>query len=350
MIDIDDTFAELIRANPVPSNAPQPDGGWSASDLLHDIDARSTVMNIKLEPQPGTEQRSGDNVEDLPSPGRALRTRGGLVALAAAAVIVVIVAVSLFGSADDNSLVDTIGTPDESLPEAALATVDAYFAAFNAGDASGVLAEFAPDKATFGELRHGTAIPSPTFDQYERFLYWNVGQGARFTTPECDALGSEGGVVSVTCRTDSMDTLIHAVDHPGVPTEVTFQITADGISSLEHRYFYEPAYGRSDGSSDLPSMGPSECSNTRCFADTEVRFDSWLQGAFLGAGLRDVADVLMESALPVGFTEWTTTEEAFAAGVRRAEFAQQWREYVDASGCLYFESPDWSPCGQSADE
>lgn len=348
---IDETFAELVRANPVPGDAQRTHDGWIASELLHEIDARSTVMNIKLEPELETEPRSGASAEDLPPLGRGIRPRGGLLAVAAAAVVVVIVAVSLFGSDEDNSLVETIATPDQSLPEAALATADAYFAAFNAGDPSSVLALFAPGGVTVGELRPESAISSPTFDQYEMFLYWNAGQGARYTTPDCEAQAPQDGVVFLTCRTDTVDALIDAVDHPGAATELTFQVTADGISSLGHRYFHDPAHARSDGSSDNPSLGTGECSNTRCFADTELRFDLWVQGTFLGAEeFLDVADVLMETALPVGFTEWTTTDEASAAGSRRAEFAQQWGEFVDASGCLYFESPGWSACGQSPDE
>jgi hypothetical protein len=150
MTDMHETLERITSANAVPSPDSFPSGALSSVDLLARIDERSTTMTDTLTPLRPTE------------PGKPpKRSRGPLIALAVAAVVLLIIGISSFAllSRDDSGPADTIPpapapttAPIESVlpPDTPpLEVVAALQAAWDAGDMDLAEALISPDSGYF---------------------------------------------------------------------------------------------------------------------------------------------------------------------------------------------------------
>jgi hypothetical protein len=109
---------------------------------------------------------------------------------------------------------------------------DAYFAAYNSGDADAVLALFTDD-ATYSDNLTSDARPNG----WELDVVWRLAQGETLSSPDCTLVEEVPGLtVTITCAHETVDAPIRETGSAAVQTTTTMILTPDGISELSQRY------------------------------------------------------------------------------------------------------------------
>ena len=175
----------------------------------------------------------------------------------------------------------------------ALAVADAYFDAYNNGDAEAVMGLF-DDAAGFSDNFGPQERPF-----WELVLAWNMGQGTSLEGVQCTPGAESGDSIVVTCELRNRDALVQAVDGPAVPVTQTLAVTAGGITSWEF------IFGQPD------------------FNAVWSPFRDWMTANHAG----DINNV--------GFGNWSSTDDAMENGLLTAQYAAAWRSYLDEKGCAY---------------
>lgn len=171
---------------------------------------------------------------------------------------------------------------------------DAYFAAYNAGDVDAVVALFESDaefSGFFGSLSRA---------DWEQLTVWNTAQGTVLSTPSC-LLAEEllGVSVRLVCSYDNSGAVVQAVDGPAVPIRLTLTFTPEGIAD----------WSREFGDPDFNVVG--------------IPFSEWMTTHH-----PDIAE-------SVEFGNWSSVEGAEQNGILTAQYAAEWRVYLDANDCGY---------------
>jgi len=188
---------------------------------------------------------------------------------------------------------------DAALTENALASVEAWFDAYNLGDDEAVLELFAPGVAISSSIGG-----SSTLDEWTMQLAWNSAQGSVWTPQDCSVNEMDPGVSArVTCSTGHRDAPTQAVDSPPVSTNLIVVVTADGISEMTFRY----------GTLDFSHVGDP--------------FSAWM-----AVNYPEIVE-----AGTVEFGNWDTVEEAKANGLLTAQYAAEWATYLTENGCTYLD-------------
>ena len=190
---------------------------------------------------------------------------------------------------------------DSALTENALASVDAWFDGFNAGDDEAVLGLFAP-----GVVISDSISGSWTLDDWAMRLAWNTAQGVVFTPQECSANEIDPGVsATVTCSSGNRDALTQAVGAPPVPTNMVAIVTAEGINEIRFDY------GQPD------------------FNHVKGPFTIWMLGNHF--------EIAEAGGVGFGFGSWATVEEAKENGLLTAQYAAEWATYLIENDCTYLD-------------
>lgn len=170
---------------------------------------------------------------------RATWRKGPRVGLAAMVGAILMVAAACSGSDESASTqgatstttsvatTTTVSSTTTTVPavssQDALAATDAYFAAFNAGDADAVLALLTTD-GSFTD-RFGSGGQANDLDIADELASFTA-QGTVLTSPSCTPAENqpvEGTTLS--CDYETLDALTQAVDALPVPTTATFTVT-----------------------------------------------------------------------------------------------------------------------------
>lgn len=176
----------------------------------------------------------------------------------------------------------------------ALTTANAYFDAFNSGDANAVMAWF-PSNATFSDNFTGS-VPR---ESWEQRLAWNMAQGTTLDNPDCVATdGDANGTRTVTCESATLNAQIQAVGAHPVPTVVSLSVTRNGIEDLNEDF------GQPD------------------FLLATQPFMEWMDSEN------------PEDASKVGFGVWDSVDQAELNGQLTANYSRQWAAYL-AMTCIY---------------
>ena len=172
----------------------------------------------------------------------------------------------------------------------------AYFAAYNEGDVDAVVALFGPD-ATFSDN-----FGSQGRAAWEQLLVWNAAQGTVLGPPSCLLAEELVGVsVRLVCSHGNSGAAVQAVDGPAVPIRLTLEITPEGIVDWKS-IFEQP---------DFNVVG--------------IPFSDWM------------ATHHPDIVAGVEFGNWSSVEQAEQNGILNAEYAAEWRVYLDANDCAYDE-------------
>ena len=170
----------------------------------------------------------------------------------------------------------------------------AYFAAYNAGDVDAVVGLFVPD------AEFSTSLGSLGPAEWEQLLVWNAAQGTALSEPSCLLAEELVGIsVRLVCSHVNRDALVQAVDSPAVPIRLTLVITPEGIADWKSIF------------------GPPD------FNDVGIPFSRWMVTHH-----PDVAPALE-------FGAWSSVGEAEQIGILTAQYAAEWRVYLDANDCGY---------------
>lgn len=215
-------------------------------------------------------------------------------------VVVLLAAVTTACNANQPAAAQPV--PDEVLDQPAdvsgvpidlaLTAANAYFAAFNNGDADAFMS-LLPAGATMSDSFTGTI----SRDSWERRLAWNFAQGTRLAAPDCTVPGAseEGNGTVVRCETATLNAQIQAVGAHPVPTTIVFTVNRNGIQGVREEY------GHPD------------------FLVAITPFMEWMEQTH-------PAD-----AAKVGFGVWDSIAEARENGERTAEYARLWAADLEAS-------------------
>ena len=207
--------------------------------------------------------------------------------LAAAAVIIVLVAVTLFDSTEDSSI-DFVGRPFTE--SEALEVVEAYYAAVGAGDADAITSMFVENPATSGGLAD--------VDELLRGNVWDAGQGTELLDRTCAGGGSGSAGVVVVCEYDNHQYLQRVVGAPATPKTDTFTVSEDGIEDFDESYS-DPLFPAND------------------------TFNAWMSANH------------PEDAVAADCCGGDTVEAARADGELRSRYADEWAAYLTENGCTY---------------
>ena len=195
------------------------------------------------------------------------------------------------GSGSDTT---EVSTPSAVEVDDALSTANAYFTAFNSGDANAVMAWF-PSNATFADNFTGS-IPR---DSWEQRLVWNMAQGTTLDNPDCVATdGNATSTWTVTCHSATLNAQIQAIGAHPVPTVVSLSITPNGIEDLNEDF------GQPD------------------FLLATQPFMEWMESEN------------PEDASKVGFGVWDSVDQAEANGELTADYSRKWAAYLELT-CIY---------------
>ncbi len=190
----------------------------------------------------------------------------------------------------------------------ALAVADAYFAAFNAGDADAALALLTIDGSFTDRFGGQLASDLDIVDE----LAWFTAQGTVLTSPSCAVTEDqpvEGTTLS--CDYETHDALTQAVDALPVPTTATFTVTPLGISEIHVTYAPQP-------------LQPD-------FEHVGGKFISWL------ALNRPEVTCLSWYADDGSCVDTTSVQEIREVGLMVARYAEEWAAYLDENGCGYLD-------------
>ena len=184
--------------------------------------------------------------------------------------------------------------------DAALAVSGNYIEAFNSGDADALLALLTPD-AALSEKYTGMSDSFEAIDRafFEQYLAWNTAQGTTLTSPECAVTDeSSGAEVTVVCQVGWLLAPEKSVEAPPAATVLTMIVTPDGITQLASEY--TPVFG-------LKS------------------FENWLLA------------VHSADSEGVEYGDWNSVAEAEQGGTLRAQYADEWAAWLEASDCTYLD-------------
>ena len=176
----------------------------------------------------------------------------------------------------------------------ALAVSDSYFAAYEAGDVDAMLALFAPDLVLI--FPEGG---SSSLEQYEQLFTWKLAEGTVFTPSECDATTVEDAGITVVCEYAHHPYSAIVVGAPATAFTLTMIVTPNGSISWLSDRSHSPAF----------------------VTDGPLR--SWVEQNYPGDGVK------------VRCCFWDSVEDARAAGLIRAQYAEEWATYLEANGCTY---------------
>jgi len=289
-----DVFERYAALDPARSPGIQPE--WS------------TTVPVSLPIPHGREPNMQTKEQTPPQRKTPKRTRTGLlVAGTAAALVLIIGAVTLVASRSDSNTAPadapapptTVQVDSEAAPTVteadALAASNAFLVAYNAGDVETLMGLFTP-AATYGD----NFSADRTGEEQEMYFEWNAAQGTTLTSQGCnvDADGQDN-VVSVVCTGANHNAISQALPAPPVPMTVAMDVTPEGISYLGFTY-----------------GGPD-------FTATGVPFNSWMRA-------NNPAD-----AEKVDFGDWTTIEEAREYGELLASYAAEWASYLRDNDCTF---------------
>lgn len=300
LASIEDRFR---LANPIPDPANPPMTASTAAALLLDFRERNVSMQTEETTPKTTPPRRGWNPV--------------LVAVAGFLVVLIVgVGVVLASTRGDDVEPATVTTQPPttattqpatttttvtetltSSVDEALGIKDAYFVAYNSGDAEAVLGMFATS-ATFGG-----SFGAEDRAEYEELLAWDLAQRTTLTPSNCtaDELVDEDAV-RLSCDYAHHTDLARAVGAPPVPHRMEMTITSDGIARLES-YFGQPAF------------------NT-----VNDPFFAWIDNNH------------PEDTDLIGFGGWNSVEEAEQMGLLRNRYAYEWAAYLEANGCTYTDT------------
>jgi hypothetical protein len=174
---------------------------------------------------------------------------------------------------------------------------NAVYVAQNAGEPDEVLALFSADT-----LFSSNFAGSTTKEKEEMRIAWNAAQGTKLTSEGCTVEQVEPAEsLIVACVGVTRDALSQVLGARGVPTRVVMVVTPEHIKSLEYRY----------GQPDFTVQG--------------TPFETWMD-------VHNPDDT--EAAI---FGTWTTVDEAMAFGRIRAQYAGEWKQYLNENGCTYLD-------------
>ena len=129
----------------------------------------------------------------------------------------------------------TVSPADEA---AARSVTDAYFAAFNAGDADAVLALLTPDVTVTD--RFGSDGQAGEVDVAGELASFTA-QGTVLESLSCTVTDDQSANgTTVSCDYDTLDAPTQAVDALPVPTTTRFTVTSRGISEIHVTYVPKP--------------------------------------------------------------------------------------------------------------
>ena len=144
----------------------------------------------------------------------------GYAMLAAAAVILALGAIVLTDDSEESAPVDAVADSDFAPTEAdALATVEAYYTAFEAGDAAAIEEAFVEDPG---------GVPVNLGDHIGNRI-WDAAQGTVLLDRTCTAGAGESTNIVVVCEYGLHGSVQQAVDAPATPITERITVTAEGI-------------------------------------------------------------------------------------------------------------------------
>lgn len=224
--------------------------------------------------------------------------------LVAAAVVILCAGLVWLLARDDDPTGDVADDLGATAFDAdfALARIDAYFAAYDAGDLDGVLNAYTPDASLGGNIHEPSVRP-----QWEARLAWYLAGGRTTSARSCDAADTTDREIVVVCSYLSQDAVARAAGL-ATPVETRFTVTPDGISEAI----------------DTVAMPD--------YADIGEPFSEWLESNH------------PEEAVLAGCCEGESgsLEEALERGEAQARMAEQWSAYLDENPTVFF---DGTNCG-----
>lgn len=298
----------LAEANPVPDEGRLHERPEFVDAFLLLIKERSGIVDTK--PQSSTSRPIiVEPDETAAKPSWWKRGRLAIAVVVAVGLVAAIAVVALLADRPEEitpvtqpppvteatSAPTTQATSDTVTPAGALAVNDAYFEAFNAGDAEAVMALFTPD-VTF----RSTFTGESTRTEEEMRIVWNTAQGTTLPPPDCTVTENAPGTAAfVNCESGTHSAEAQAIGAPPVHTTTAMTVTPDGISRLVY------GYGQPD------------------FNHVAVPFHRWVESSH------------PEDVDKVGFGNWTSVEEAEQNGLLTAQYADEWAAFLDAKDCVY---------------
>ena len=233
--------------------------------------------------------------------------------LAAAAVLVVVIAVTLFDSSEQSAPIDTVDSPDSVVTpepgfgaESALEVVEDYFAAREAGDGDAVSALFTPGIERAFSLCAGSdcsgtggEIFSSSVEEHAQYAVWAKAEGRGISDLSCEPTATSATAeVTIQCTSTQLSGVSRVVGAPALNVIDSFVVSPEGIELIEALY---------DG-----------------FDLSAAAFASWVE--------------LVHPEDSRGTTccrNWISLEDAHEGGVRAAAFAPEWAAWLEERGCTY---------------
>ena len=222
--------------------------------------------------------------------------------------VVVVVLLALVAVACSGDDADT----DRLSPGAALAAADAYFVAYNSGDAAAVASLWTSDVEFADGYRSGGEADEYAREYWELELAWYTSQGTVRRSHTCALVDDQPARgTTVACDYETLDALTQAVAALPVPTTTVFTLTSSGISRIHH--VYAPQAGQPD------------------FVHVGEPFQAWL------AANRPDVTCLWWYVARFACEDLATVEQYRETGSMIAELAQEWAAYLSANGCGYLD-------------
>lgn len=241
------------------------------------------------------------------------RKRGGVWAAAAAfAAVIVVGVIAVAASSGDETSTEptqlvtssTVAASTTTIPpstsaaapvfttEDALAVKDAYFAAYEVGDIDAMLSLFSP------ELNLSMPSGSTSLEEWEKLYTWKSAEGTVLMPALCQATTGDAGV-SIVCNYAHHQYPAVLVGAPATPHTLNMTVNADGKVSLLRDRFGSPSWL------------------------TDAPFAVWM------------GKVHPEDTAVAACCSWASVEEARTNGRARAEYAEEWAAYIEATGCAW---------------
>ena len=268
------------------------------------LDTRDTTSTTETTPGIDQEIEPGrpPTTERLTPDGVKRRWSGALVAAAGFAVVLM-VGVAIFISSiggDERQPASTVTTVTTQAPQPftgadALAVADAYFAALETNDIDALRGLFAEDAST-----PGSSSLEEYFEESERFIAWDLAQGAIKTVQECVVDRDGGASFMVTCQFTDHHYVARLVGAPAVAWTARIRFDENGKISVLTETFGQPDYNV-----------------------VNRPFHAWMLANH------------PEDAATVDCCGGETVEESITRGTLRAQYADEWAAYLDENGCTY---------------
>lgn len=298
-------------------HSPLPAATWSHEAALLEIERRmgmDTRDTNEKETPPGVTPQikptaSPKTTEGLTKETGKRRWSGALVAAAAFAVVVIVGLAILLasGGGDDvapatpvttqapptTQAAPTTQAPSQITVDEALAVSDAYFAAYEAGDVDAMLALFTSD------LDLSMPGGGSSLEEWEKLYTWKLAEGTVLTPSECVTTVEDTGI-TVVCEYAHHQYPAILVGAPATAHTLTMTVTPNGSISGLRDSFQQPGFV------------------------TDGPFELWVRRNHpVGEGDK------------VRCCGWASVEDARAAGLIRAQYAEEWAAYLEANGCAF---------------